>query len=88
MIRSALYSLIAMFVLLSAPVHATDSIIESVARGCEKELTSYCSNVTPGEGRILACMYAHEDKLSGMCEYALYDAAAFHRRPHLPCQRV
>jgi hypothetical protein len=32
--------------------------------------------VTPGDGRILACLYAHEDKLSGQCEYALFDAAA------------
>jgi hypothetical protein len=32
--------------------------------------------VTPGEGRVLACLYAHEDKLSSKCEYALYDAAA------------
>lgn len=61
---------------LAAPASAMDSVIESVAKGCEKELTDYCSNVTPGEGRILACMYAHEDKLSGQCEFALYDAAA------------
>lgn len=58
----------------SAP--AVESLVESVANGCEKELTGYCSEVTPGEGRILACLYAHEDKLSGRCEYALYDAAA------------
>lgn len=25
---------------------------------------------------MLACLYAHGDKLSGRCEYALYDAAA------------
>ena len=25
---------------------------------------------------MLACLYAHGDKLSGQCEYALYDAAA------------
>jgi hypothetical protein len=31
--------------------------------------------VTPGEGRLLACLYAYQDKLSGRCEYALYDAA-------------
>ena len=24
----------------------------------------------------MACLYAHSDKLSGQCEYALYDAAA------------
>jgi hypothetical protein len=55
---------------------AIESIVESVVTSCEKELQSYCSKVTPGEGRVLACLYAHEDKLSGRCEYALYDAAA------------
>ena len=41
----------------------------------EAELETYCKDVTPGDGRILACLYAHGDKLSGQCEYALYDAA-------------
>jgi hypothetical protein len=31
--------------------------------------------VTPGEGRILACLYAYGDKLSARCEFALFDAA-------------
>jgi len=56
-------------------VWGTETLVESVAKGCEKELTSYCKDVTPGEGRVLACLYAHSDKLSGQCEYALYDAA-------------
>ena len=51
-------------------------LVETVATGCEKELAAYCQDVTPGEGRILACLYAHADKLSGQCEYALFDAAA------------
>jgi hypothetical protein len=51
-------------------------LVETVAKGCDKELAAYCQGVTPGEGRILACLYAHEDKLSGQCEYALFDAAA------------
>ena len=55
---------------------AIQSLVDSVATGCEKELTSYCSKVTPGDGRILACLYAHGDKISGKCEYALFDAAA------------
>jgi hypothetical protein len=65
----------AVFMLVSN-ANAADNIIETVAKGCEKELTSYCKDVTPGEGRILACLYAHSDKLTGQCEYALYDAAA------------
>ena len=53
-----------------------EALVETVAKGCDKELTTYCKDVTPGEGRVLACLYAHEDKLSARCEYALYDAAA------------
>ena len=64
----------ALFMLVSNAMAAED-LIETVAKGCEKELTSYCKDVTPGEGRILACLYAHSDKLSGQCEFALYDAA-------------
>jgi len=57
-------------------VWAQQGLIETVANGCKAEMEKYCSNVTPGEGRMLACLYAHEDKLSGRCEYALYDAAS------------
>ena len=53
-----------------------ETLVNTVATGCEKELKSYCSQVTPGEGRVLACLYSHGEKLSGRCEYALYDASA------------
>ena len=53
----------------------TQTITEQVAQGCKSELEAYCKNVTRGEGRVLACLYAYQDKLSGQCEYALYDAA-------------
>jgi len=62
--------------LLVNPGMAQQSLTETVVNGCKAELQKYCSNVTPGEGRVLACLYAHNDKLSGRCEYALYDAAA------------
>ena len=51
-------------------------LAKQVLDGCDSELTQYCTDVTPGEGRLLACLFAHEDKLSGQCEFALYDAAA------------
>jgi hypothetical protein len=55
---------------------AQDSIIDNVKKACETEINTYCSQVTPGEGRMLACFYAFEDKLSGRCQYALYEGAA------------
>jgi len=51
-------------------------MVETVITGCKSEIESYCAGVTPGKSRVLACLYANEDKLSGKCEYALYDAAA------------
>lgn len=61
--------------LASADSHGKGPI-EVFAEGCEKELKTYCSDVVPGEGRLLACLYAHGDKVSGQCEYAIYDAAS------------
>ena len=54
---------------------ADESLLDSVVQGCMTELETYCKDVTPGQKRVLACLYAHNDKLSGKCEYALYDAA-------------
>jgi hypothetical protein len=54
--------------------------VQIVAQGCETELKSYCSDVTVGEGRVLACLYAHNDKITPRCEYALYDAAVILER--------
>jgi len=68
--------LCALFILLSATgsVLAQD-IVSTVETGCATEIQSFCSQVSPGEGRLLACFYAHEDKLSGQCQYALYSAS-------------
>jgi len=60
---------------LCGSVFAEGDPVRTVATGCQKEIDTYCKDVTVGEGRILACLYAYSDKLSGRCEYALYDAA-------------
>ena len=78
MITSTLSRLVA--AMLVAAVSATSvaaqqPLAEQVLEGCKSELKSWCQSVTPGEGRLLACLYAHEDQLSGQCEFALYDAA-------------
>lgn len=62
--------------MISTAAFGADPISETVVNGCSAELEAYCKDVTPGDGRILACLYAHEDKLSGRCEFALYDAMA------------
>jgi len=55
--------------------NAQQTLVDSVVKGCGEEITTVCKDVVPGQARILACLYAHSDKLSNNCEYALYDAA-------------
>jgi len=67
----------AVFLMTGASAMAGQNDLEQiVADGCKAELDKYCAMVTPGEGRVLACLFAYQDKLSNKCEYALYDVAA------------
>ena len=54
---------------------AEETLVDYLVTACETDIENYCSQVTPGNGRLLHCMAAHEDKISGQCEYALYQAA-------------
>ena len=55
---------------------AQDDPVTTALNACQPEIETYCSQVTPGDGRLLACFFAHEDKLSGSCNWALYEASA------------
>ena len=48
---------------------------EKLKAVCGDDLSKYCSSVTPGEGRLIFCMMAHEDKISEKCDVALYNAS-------------
>jgi hypothetical protein len=67
-------AVVGVVLLFGGGASAQQKIGDMVAKGCDKEIKTYCKDVTPGEGRGLACLYAYEDKLSGQCEYALYDS--------------
>ncbi len=71
-----LVAMVGLFLLTGTSASAQEDIIESVLKACEPEIEAYCSQVTPGEGRLLACFYAHGDKVSARCEYALYEGVA------------
>jgi len=56
-------------------VSAQESMLENVMDACEADLQQYCSQVTPGDGRLLYCVAAHSDKISGDCQFALFEGA-------------
>lgn len=68
-------SVVLLFALAAAPA-SSQGPLETFRKGCATELETYCKGVTPGDNRVLACIYAYGDKLSPRCEYALYEAAA------------
>jgi hypothetical protein len=49
--------------------------VQQLRTACADELHAFCSTVTPGEGRLLLCMQAHEDRIGRQCELALLEAS-------------
>jgi len=49
--------------------------VAKLESACAKDIKKYCRTVTPGEGRMIYCMEAHEDKISTKCAFELGDAA-------------
>jgi hypothetical protein len=47
--------------------------VQQLRTACGEELRNFCGTVTPGEGRLLLCMQAHEDKISPQCELSLLE---------------
>ena len=72
-IRIMILSLVCLMSIASLAT-AQEDVVEQALAVCQPEIESYCSQVTPGDGRLLACFIAHEDKLSGECGWALYEA--------------
>lgn len=66
----------ALILTIASVASAQESLLDYVVESCETELVEYCSTVTPGDGRLLLCMAAHEDKISTQCAVALYQASA------------
>jgi hypothetical protein len=75
--KKSLFLAIAAGALALGAVHAlaAEDIVESARVACQKDIDGFCKDVTRGEGRILQCLAAHHDKISGRCTYALDDAS-------------
>lgn len=51
-----------------------DAAAEKIKAACSSDFNKFCSNVNPGEGRVIHCMLAYEDQISTKCDYAVYNA--------------
>jgi hypothetical protein len=58
-----------------AVVDKLTALEAKVESSCADDIKKYCTTVTPGEGRIIYCMQAHEDKIGPKCAYDLEETA-------------
>jgi hypothetical protein len=57
---------------LSPTLLAADSLKDEEMKhlssgACKADMNQYCKDITPGQGRMMACLKSHEDKLSPAC---------------------
>jgi len=75
-IRSRLaWPIAALLLVAGVSAGAAEPAVTRVIAACKVELQLFCDKVTPGNGRLLACLYANEDQLSVTCDYHLLSTA-------------
>lgn len=51
--------------------HEITRAAELATEACDSDIARFCADVTPGEGRLLACLQAYRDKVSEQCDQSL-----------------
>ena len=44
----------------------------ALAKDCASDLARHCTSITPGEGRMVACLISHSDKLAPRCRLTAF----------------
>lgn len=70
MIFGIMRVLVSFLVLAGVAMLSSPSDSQSVLESCSDDIGTYCSQVEPRDGRIAACLYAHEDRVSDACDEA------------------
>lgn len=61
---------------LRAKVQASaEAAVEKAKASCEGDISKFCPQVTPGDGRVAMCLMAHEDKISSKCFWTMLEVA-------------
>ena len=82
LVRRFLIVSVALGPFLTSPASAQPDIMTTVLEGlgartqkfesaCGDDIRKFCQTVTPGDGRMIYCMQAHDDKISPACTFEL-----------------
>ena len=70
-IRWALKSLLLCFAFLVGCLPVAHS--QEFFADCREDISNFCSDVSPDNGRIVSCLYAHQDKIAPACGASMVD---------------
>ena len=59
----------------AAQYEKTQSMLGGLATKCRTDINRFCANVTPGQGRVAACLEKHRDEVSADCKTELAKSA-------------
>lgn len=74
LMTNAGYRTLAALVVLGGPATTLPEVAHAqtaAQQACKGDYQRLCANVSPGGGRIIACLQNHSDKLSAACKDAL-----------------
>jgi hypothetical protein len=58
--------------LLLGGLAPAQAVGQALVADCKTEIATHCAGVTPGQDRLVACLIAHEDKVSPRCRLTVY----------------
>ena len=89
-VREQLSTAAGEYVSIFKPVQSTTlgtKAVKVFMEGCRADIDTYCAQVTPGEQRLMACIYAYNDKLSDECKGNVRDALLLVNSPLIKGRR-
>jgi hypothetical protein len=72
-IRSRIGRVVALTLGTMAAATLSTQAQQGILEACEADLAKFCEGVTPGNGHLIACMYAYEDQISEPCLATIVD---------------
>lgn len=76
--RSPFLGTLALFSVAASSVMAAENIIGHAVKSCGHDIDTYCAHVKPGSGRLMGCLYSHDQEISSECGMALNAMALEH----------
>src|SRR5579872_146431 len=79
----------------AAPIFANDaqtqgdlkSAFKDLKSSCKDDISKYCNDIKPGQGRLAACLNSNSSNLSSDCNSARQNASSLIQQAHMDLEK-